>query len=345
MAQSSWPSPDSSRTVTDLQYERLVTPQYMDGLSGSPTDAALVTADGSGMHVFVAASRYGQVRGRGWTSGTSALTLTISSNTSGATRTDLVVLGLSRSTWDVTVYVKTGTPGSGAPSLQTDTGDTGTYEIPLAEVTVINGASAISSSQVKTRHWYARPDGVASAGADTRPPSPWPGMRLWENGSSYVWNGSIWEVTSGLPSPVTSTQSVDVTGAPQTPPGFEGTATWIDVNSACWTPVTFTVPQSGRVAITIGGWIENRQDTSSTIWLSYRGSGGGFTAGTSSSVMNPRGLSVRNGRLVASKRRLFTGLTPGATVTLIPVYFTGAYSGDSNVSAIRDGNLIVEPMP
>lgn len=345
MTQSSWPSPASSRTVTDLQYERLVANQYMDGLIGSPTDAPLVSATGSGLQVFVAASRYAQVRGHGWTSGASTLTLTIGANTSGSTRTDLVVLGLSRSTWDVTVYVKAGTPGSGAPSLQTDTGDTGIYEIPLAEVTVLNGASAISSGQVKTRHWYARPDGIASASSDTRPPSPTPGMRMWENGSSYVWNGSIWEVTSGLPAPVQTVQGANMTGGPSIPPGLIGDSTWHDVPNATWPALAFTVPQSGRVAVTIGGYIENRASDSSTIWLSYRASGGGMTVGTADATLDPRAISIRAGRLVASRRNLFTGLTPGATITLTPVFFTGAVSADATVSSIRNGNLIVEPMP
>src|SRR4051812_44253750 len=107
----------------------MVAPQYVDGLVGDPTDTALISADGSGLHVFVAASRYALVRGHGWTSGSPVITLAIGSNTSGSTRIDLVVLGLDRSTWAVTCYVKAGTAGSGAaPSLQTDTGDTGIFE-------------------------------------------------------------------------------------------------------------------------------------------------------------------------------------------------------------------------
>lgn len=347
MAQSSWPSPAASRVVTDLQYERLVATQYIDGLIGDPSDAVLVSADGSARQVSLAADRYAQVRGHGWTSGATTVTLTIGANTSGNTRIDLVVLGLDRSTWDVTAYVKAGTPGSTpvAPALQTDTGDTGIYEIPLAEVTVLNGASVIAADKVKTRHWYARADGAASAGTDTRPPSPQPGMGLWESGTKYVWNGTAWERTSNLPTPVQSAQGVDITGGPSIPPGLIGSATWNDVSSDVWAPLTFTVPQSGRVYITISAWIENRYESSSTIWASYRASGGGMTSGTSSTVMNKRGISVRNGRLVCSKRILVTGLTPGASVTLTPAYFTGAVASDITISALREGVLIMEPSP
>lgn len=347
MAQSSWPSPAASRVVTDLQYERLVASQYVDGLIGDPSDAVLVSADGSAMQVSLAASRYAQVRGHGWTSGSPAPTLAIGANSSGNTRIDLVVLGLDRSTWNVTAYVKPGTPASSPvpPALQTDTGDTGIYEIPLAEVTVLNGVAVIAADKVKTRHWYVRPDGAASAGVDTRPPSPTPGMCLWESGTKYVWNGTLWERTSNLPTPVQSSQGTDITGGPSIPPGLVGDATWRDISSAVWSPLSFTVPPSGRVYITVSGWIENRVDSSSTIWLSYRASGGGMTSGTDSTVMDKRGISVRSGRMVGSKRVLVTGLTPAATVTLTPAYYTGAVSSDSNISSLRQGVLIVEPAP
>jgi hypothetical protein len=342
VAQSSWPSPTSSRTVTDLQYEQLVAPQYVDGLVGSPTDAALVSADGSGMHVFLAASRYGQVRGHAWTSGASTVTLTIGANSSGSTRTDLVVLGLDRSTWNATAYVKAGTPGSGAPALQTDTGDTGIFEIPLAEVTVLNGTSAISAGQVKTRHWYARPDGVASASTDTRPPSPTPGMRMWESGTAYVWNGSIWEKVSNPPTPVQSTQTTILSGLTG-PSGIGDDSTWRGFSSAVWTPLTFVVPPTGRVYVTVSGWVENRATTSSSMWLSYFSTGGGMTSGLDPDVMDARAVSTRASRVVASNRKLYTGLTPGATVTLTPAYNSTTASSDANVSSIRYGNLIMEP--
>ena len=345
MAQSSWPSPASSRTVTDLQYEHLVAPQYMDGVIGSPTDAPVITADGGGLHVNIATGRYADLRGHGWTSGSSPATLNIGSNSSGSTRTDLVVLGLDRSTWTVTAYVKAGTPGAGAPALQTDAGDTGIYEMPLAEVTVLSGATAISGPQVTTRHWWARPDGVASTGPATRPPAPWPGMRLWEAGSTYVWNGTIWEVTSGLPTPVQSTQGADMSGT-SGPTGMTADSTWRDFAGTVFAPLVFVVPQSGRVYITVSGWVESRFDDNSILWLSYRASGGGITGGTASTVMNARGISTRNGRLVASKRQLVTGLTPGATVTLTPTYFgAGTVSSDINITSIRNGNLLMEPSP
>lgn len=344
MAQSSWPSPADSRVVSDLQYERLVAAQYVDGLIGDPADAALVSADGSGRQVVLAAGRYGQVRGHGWTSGSTAVTLTIGANTSGSTRIDLVVLGLNRSTWAATAYVKAGTPGASpvAPALQTDTGDTGIYEIPLAEVTVLNGASSIAADKVKPRAWYVRPDGVASAGVTTRPPSPWPGMRLWESGTAYVWNGTIWERVSNLPTPAQTLQNTGFSGT-SGPTGIAGDSAWHRFGATYWPVLTFTVPPSGRFHLTVSGFIENRLSASSVIWMSYGASGGGIDPGIDDDTLGPRGISARNGRFSGSHRKLFTGATPGATVTVTPYYLSTAVGSTGDITSMKYGILTMEP--
>jgi hypothetical protein len=339
VAQSSWPAPGASRAVTDLQYEQLAAPQYVDGLIGSPTDTPMVYADSSGRQVAVRAGRTAQLRGHGWASGSADVVLPIAANTSGSSRTDLVVLGLDRSIWEVSAYVKTGTVGAGAPALQLDTGAAGIYEMPLAEVTVPAAATVIGPSQVKMRAWYSRPDGAASAGVDTRPPNPLPGMGLWELGTAYVWTGSAWERISNEPAPGTSEQTIDLLGSAD----IIGDGTWRDVPSDHWPPATIAVPLSGRLRITVSGWAENRLSAGSTIWISYRSVGGGLLPGTVTEEINRRGISARNGRVVASKVRNFGGLIPGSAVTLIPVYFSSAASSDSTVTVIRDGYLIAEP--
>jgi hypothetical protein len=339
LAQSSWPDPATSRAVTDTQYEQLVAAQYVDGLIGSPTDTPAVYADGTGREVTLRANRLAQLRGHGWSSGGSDTVLSIGANASGSSRTDLVVLGLSRTTWAVTAYVKPGTPGAGAPALQVDMGDTGIYEMPLAEVTVGVGVGVITADKVKARHWYARPDGVASAGVDTRPPSPTPGMKMFEDGA-YVWSGTAWERISNLPTPVQTFQASDLLGSAD----ITGDGAWHDVPDAAWPSLVFVVPASGRVRITVSGWAEHHLTTSSAIWVSYRASGGGMLPGTVTSEVNKRGLSTRGGRIVTSKTRLFTGLVPGASVSLIPIYQSSAPSSDANVTSIRQCYLTMEPV-
>lgn len=144
MAQDSWPSPNhNTRNVTDPEYEKIAARFSDDGVWGDPNDSSVIFTT-TGLQVFVRAAKFGSVRGHAWTSGTTDVTLTIGANASGQTRIDRVVLRLDRATWDVRAVVKAGTPGSGAPALVQDTGDTGTYEIQLARVTVPNGASSVT---------------------------------------------------------------------------------------------------------------------------------------------------------------------------------------------------------
>jgi hypothetical protein len=144
VAQNSWPSPNyNSRNVTDLEYEKLAAEFSDDGVYGNPLDAAVVTP-GVGLSVDIRADVYASVRGHAWTSGTTGDTLPISANNSGQTRIDRVVLRLDRSTWDVRAVVREGTPGSGVPAISTLTGDTGFYEVLLANVNILSGAGTVT---------------------------------------------------------------------------------------------------------------------------------------------------------------------------------------------------------
>lgn len=201
MAESSWPYPDpanaNKRIVTDVQFEALYHPATTDGLLGSPSDASLVYGDDSGMQVKVRPSREAVLRGHGWASDVSGKTLTIAANSSGSTRVDLVVLRLTRSTWQVTTEVRQGTPGSGAPSPVTDLGTTGVYEIVLAEVSIPTGDTSIAAAQVTNRAWYVGSDGqLLCEDSATRPP-PERGRTIWERSTArqYVSDGTNWTVT------------------------------------------------------------------------------------------------------------------------------------------------------
>ncbi|WP_435215931.1 hypothetical protein [Streptomyces sp. bgisy034] len=144
MAQNSWPSPNyNSRNVTDLEYEKLAAEFSDDGVYGDPTDAAVVTP-GVGLSVDIRADVYASVRGHAWSSGSTGDTLAISANASGQTRVDRVVLRLDRSTWDVRAVVREGTPGAGVPTISTTTGDTGYYEVLVANVTILDGAGTVT---------------------------------------------------------------------------------------------------------------------------------------------------------------------------------------------------------
>lgn len=155
MAELSWPSPDNGRAVTERQYELLSAQITEDGLLSDedgtdlePDALAPVYGDGSGMNVKVRQDLFGQVRGFGWTSGTSAITKTIAANATGLTRIDRIVLELSRSTWNVRTAVVQGTAGGGIPALTRSLGDSGLFQVPLARVTVPTGDASITNDQV-----------------------------------------------------------------------------------------------------------------------------------------------------------------------------------------------------
>jgi hypothetical protein len=151
MTQASWPSPSHgspARAVTDAEYPHLA-PWASDGVFQSASD--VVYGNSSGLEVHVRTGKYAIVQGHAWESGASEFAVEIAANTSGSTRVDTVVLRLDRSTWDVTAAVRQGTPGAGPPTLQRDAGDTGLWEIPLADVTVDNGAATIASGKVVAR--------------------------------------------------------------------------------------------------------------------------------------------------------------------------------------------------
>lgn len=201
MAQDSWPKPDpansNKRVVDDWQFERMAAAYSYDGLIGVPSDLPVIYADSSGMQAKIRSGCAGYARGHYWVSDASATdTVPIGANSSGSTRIDLVVLQLDRSTWSVDVAVHAGTPGSPAPSPTRDLDGTGVYEVPLAEVTVVNGASAISAANVVNRGWYLTPTGLILCTASTRPPATFGRQIMQQDGSGYMaMPDGTWKVT------------------------------------------------------------------------------------------------------------------------------------------------------
>ncbi|MDX2681113.1 hypothetical protein [Streptomyces soliscabiei] len=192
MAQDSWPSPGhNSREVTDSEYERVAQRFSDDGVYGSPTGAAVVTA-GAGLSVDVAADVAASLRGHAWYSGATADNLTITANASGSTRVDWVALRLDRSDWSVRAVVRAGTPGAGAPALVQDQGSSGVFEIPLATVTVLNGASTVTVTRAE-QYVGSR---VRPCTSTTVPLTPQLGEQAFETdtGILRMWTGSAWVI-------------------------------------------------------------------------------------------------------------------------------------------------------
>ncbi|MFB8772092.1 hypothetical protein [Streptomyces broussonetiae] len=176
--------------MTDAEYEAIAARFSDDGLDGSPADTQVVSA-GVGLTVAVRAGVTASVRGHAWTSGDSTVTLAIGANASGSTRVDRLVLRLDRSDWTVRAVVKAGTPGAGAPALTQETGSTGVYEIPLARVTVLNGAASVT---VAREELYVG-SRLIPCRSSSRPLMPRQGDHAYEldTGRVILWDGSAWK--------------------------------------------------------------------------------------------------------------------------------------------------------
>lgn len=197
MAESSYPAPDyNSGSLTDAEYETLAAADRSDGVIGLPSDSPVVFTDGTATRVVkIRSGARANVRGFHWESGGSDVSLSsLAANASGQTRIDRVVLRLDRgSNFHVRAAVITGTPGAGPPALTTTIGSSGTYEIPLAQITVLNGATVFASDKTAPDQYTLIPHPVACL-SSKRPENPWQDMEIRESdtGKRYVWTGSAW---------------------------------------------------------------------------------------------------------------------------------------------------------
>lgn len=202
MAESTWPAAATSRVVTDAQYEILGRGFACDGIL-APSATTAVYGDSSGRQVKVRANKAGLVRGHGWDAGATDTILPIAANSSGSTRYDVVVLRYSRSTYAVAATVVQGTGGAGVPAITRDAGTTGSWDVPVAVVTVANGASTITAGNVVDVAPLITVAGdlvypsIAARGYSH--PSPTVGDRCFLS-DGLVWsvyNGSAWKFEAG----------------------------------------------------------------------------------------------------------------------------------------------------
>lgn len=136
---------------------------------------------------------------------------------------------------------------------------------------------------------------------------------------------------SAVPRPVASSQIAQ--------PSSYSSQGAVDFTSGQWPAVTFTVPPSGMVYVTIGAEVKNNNSVQSVVWATYRMSGG-YTLSTR---FEAGGLSAEgNSRVCASRRTLYTGLPPGASVTVTPQW--DITSGSASTVTIWGGQLLVEPV-
>ncbi|MFJ9012353.1 hypothetical protein [Streptomyces canus] len=246
-------------------------------------------------------------------------------------RIDLVYLRV----WDTSVDASglnqadivylAGTP-SASPVAPTPAG-TQIY-MPLATITVLsvsNGGTASVNTAV--RPYTVAPGGILPS--STAPGSPYTGQ-YYDSGTGLLrWNGSNWRQIS----PYTPISQAQVSQ-----PGSFTAGTFTDFPSGNWPPLTFTVPPSGLVWISVGGAVMNTNTSTSSGWMAWRASGG-VTEGASEA----NGLSTHGTRNYGT-RRVLRSWTPGASVTLTPQYMFSSVGTLTTVTRADNGLLAVEPV-
>ena len=199
MTQVYYPNPfHNGGDVTETEYEKFATGYIVDGIYSTsavpPSDAPLVFADSSGRQVKFKSNAPTFVRGGIWSSD-STVTVSVAANSSGSTRIDLATLRLDRAASTDPVcapHVITGTPGNNAPPPTQNAPGSGVWDLPMAEITVRSGVSAINASDIKPVAWYVG-EPTYLCKSTTRPPHKF-GRRIKEQdtGKEYVSDGSNW---------------------------------------------------------------------------------------------------------------------------------------------------------
>ncbi|MBK3635204.1 hypothetical protein JHN52_20165 [Streptomyces sp. MBT97] len=146
-----------------------------------------------------------------------------------------------------------------------------------------------------------------------------------------------WNAAAGAWAQYPATPTRPVVTAQAADPPLNQTGAFVDFTAAAWPRLTFTVPPSGAVFVTIGGQVSNRTTTASTAWMTWRATGA-YTEAHG----GPNGISAQSGRVIASRRVYRPGLTPGGQVTLIPGWNISSGSTGGTDVFVRDGQLTVE---
>ncbi|WJN63201.1 minor tail protein [Streptomyces phage phiScoe45] len=149
MAQTSYPF--DAQTVSETQYSQYFRELQDSGVVGDPNGTSLkVTSAGTNMTLSVAVGQ-AVVRGHFYINDTSPVSLTVAA-ADATPRTDTVVLHLDPAANSIVLSIVKGPAGGAAPTLSQT--DTGTYQLPLANITVGASVTAISAASVSdVRRW------------------------------------------------------------------------------------------------------------------------------------------------------------------------------------------------
>lgn len=197
MAIDSFPNtPHNTRAISLAENEQLLAPLGGSGLIGY-TGTTPVYADSTGRQVKVRAGVHGWIRGTKFTN-TAETVVSLTTNTSGNPRVDLLVARLTRSTYVVSYVVIAGaaaaTPLAPQP-VRNDTIDgSGVYDLPLAEIKVANGYTTVAALDVTNRAWWRSVSGYHGLAAAPPPVEAGAFFRANDTGITYIGTaGGAWQ--------------------------------------------------------------------------------------------------------------------------------------------------------
>ncbi|UIX33539.1 hypothetical protein [Streptomyces sp. GQFP] len=195
------------------------------------------------------------------------------------------------------------------------------------------GGISWSSALADRRQFTTAAGGITPAGGGTVYNGAYDGQYRDTGSGLERWNATARAWQAYPPTPTRPLMTRQVTQAPI------GTTTsaYVDFTAAQWPRITFTVPPSGTVWVSVGGQVSNRNTTAATSWMTWRATGG-YTEAAGSLT----GLSAQGGRVIGTRRVYRSGLTPGASVTIIPGWNVSSIGTDTFIS---DGQLTVELVP
>lgn len=261
---------------------------------------------------------------------TSAWSGTLNAAHATLDRIDLVYLRIWDTDFDASGLRKTDVvylPGTASSTPVAPSPGGTEVALPLATITVPHTGAGSPSVSTAVRPVTVAPGGILPS--SSAPSSPYVGQ-YYDSGSGLLrWNGSAWRQVN----PYTPQTSAQVSQ-----PGSFAAGSFTDFPAVNWPPLTFTVPPSGLVWISIGGAIMNTNTSTASGWMAWRASGG-VTEGASEA----NGLSTVGARTYAT-RRVLRSWTPGASVTLTPQYLFSSVGTLTTVTRGDNGLLAVEPV-
>lgn len=200
MTADSYPSQArASGSLTDFEYEQLVSSFYPTGIIGVPTDPYPVYTDGTGTRaVKFRAGSLGMVEGCRFINGTSDIVATAASNVSGQDRFDLACWQLDRSASNaVRPLLVTGIPGQPTcPDPVQSSSGAGVWQYPVASIHVPNGATTLVAAQTaEIGYWLAPPSYITSIHSARPKPRKGQSIFEYETNSRFSGNGVSFDGT------------------------------------------------------------------------------------------------------------------------------------------------------